>query len=49
MGVTGSVSPAITNTGQSVAYMDGAAFTARVTADYKWKGDLVQRLGLQKE
>jgi tripartite-type tricarboxylate transporter receptor subunit TctC len=34
------------NTGQSVEYLDGAAFHAQTVADHKAKGELIKRLGL---
>ena len=43
------VTRAIANTGQAVAFMDGEAFRKRIVADYVWKGQLVQRLGLKQE
>ena len=39
----------IANTGQTIAYLDGDAFRALVVTDYKWKGALVQRLGMKLE
>ena len=45
----GVVTRAIANTGQAVAFMDGDAFRKRIVADYTWKGQLVQRLGLKQE
>jgi tripartite-type tricarboxylate transporter receptor subunit TctC len=34
------------NTGSSVAYMDGKQFQDQTVADYKFKGELIKRLGL---
>jgi len=34
------------NTGSSVAYMDGKQFHDQTVADYKFKGELIKRLGL---
>ena len=34
------------NTGQSVAYLTGQQFHDQTVADYKFKGELIQRLGL---
>jgi tripartite-type tricarboxylate transporter receptor subunit TctC len=34
------------NTGQTIEYLDGAAFRAQTVADYKSKGELIKRLGL---
>ena len=34
------------NTGQTIEYLDGAAFHAQTVADYKAKGELIKRLGL---
>ena len=36
----------ITNTGQSIRYLSGAEFQAQTIADYRFKGELIQRLGL---
>lgn len=36
----------IGNTGQTIAYLSGAAFQAQTAADYKFKGELIKRLGL---
>jgi tripartite-type tricarboxylate transporter receptor subunit TctC len=36
----------ITNTGQTFRYLSGAEFQAQTQADYKFKGELIQRLGL---
>jgi tripartite-type tricarboxylate transporter receptor subunit TctC len=38
----------INNLGQSIAYLDGAKFQAQTLADYKFKGELIKRLGLAK-
>jgi tripartite-type tricarboxylate transporter receptor subunit TctC len=35
------------NTGQVVSYLTGAQFHMRTAADYKFKGELIHRLGLQ--
>jgi tripartite-type tricarboxylate transporter receptor subunit TctC len=40
---------AITNTGMSIKHLDGVQFHAQTTADYKFKGELIQRLGLKTE
>lgn len=37
------------NTGQSVVYLSGTAFQAQTVADYKFKGELIKRLGLAVE
>jgi hypothetical protein len=37
---------AMSNTGQIVRYLTGTEFHALTTADYKFKGDLIRRLGL---
>lgn len=37
---------AIANTGQSIKYLNGADFRAQTAADYKFKGELIHRLGL---
>ncbi len=34
------------NTGQSIAYLDGQQFHDQTVADYKFKGELIKRLGL---
>jgi tripartite-type tricarboxylate transporter receptor subunit TctC len=34
------------NTGSSIAYMDGKQFQDQTVADYKFKGELIKRLGL---
>jgi tripartite-type tricarboxylate transporter receptor subunit TctC len=36
----------IANTGQSIRYLNGAAFRAQTMADYQFKGALIRRLGL---
>ena len=40
------VQRAMTNTGQTVRYLTGPEFHALTAADYKFKGDLIRRLGL---
>jgi tripartite-type tricarboxylate transporter receptor subunit TctC len=40
------VSQMITNTGQTLRYLSGAEFQAQTAADYKFKGELIHRLGL---
>ena len=37
---------AMANTGQTVHYLNGAEFHALTAADYKFKGELIHRLGL---
>ena len=37
----------IANTGQTFRYLSGADFLAQTVADYKFKGDLIRRLGSQ--
>jgi tripartite-type tricarboxylate transporter receptor subunit TctC len=37
---------AIENTGQTIRYLTGAQFQAQTEADYKFKGELIRRLGL---
>lgn len=37
------------NTGQAIAYLDGPAFEAQTVADYKFKGELINRLGLKRQ
>jgi tripartite-type tricarboxylate transporter receptor subunit TctC len=37
------------NTGQTITYLTGAQFRDRTAADYKFKGELIQRLGLQTQ
>ena len=44
-----AVSRATQNTGQTVSYLTGAQFQARTVEDYKLKGDLIGRLGLQSQ
>jgi tripartite-type tricarboxylate transporter receptor subunit TctC len=41
-----STAKVMANTGQSVAYLNGADFQAQTVADYKSKGELIKRLGL---
>ena len=36
----------IANTGQTIRYLDGAEFRAQTVADFKFKGELIHRLGL---
>ena len=36
----------IGNTGQAIVYLDSAQFEAQTRADYKFKGELIKRLGL---
>ena len=36
----------ISNTGQTIRYLDGTAFRAQTEADYAFKGELIRRLGL---
>ena len=40
------VQRAMANTGQTVRYLTGPEFHALTAADYKFKGDLIRRLGL---
>ena len=40
------VQRAMANTGQTVHYLTGAQFHALTAADYKFKGELIRRLGL---
>jgi tripartite-type tricarboxylate transporter receptor subunit TctC len=40
------VRTAIANAGHSVTYLTGAQFQAQTEADYKFKGELIRRLGL---
>ena len=40
------VQRAMTNTGQIVHYLNGSDFRDLTAADYKFKGDLIRRLGL---
>jgi tripartite-type tricarboxylate transporter receptor subunit TctC len=44
-----AVSRATQNTGQTVSYLTGAQFQVRTAEDYKFKGDLIGRLGLQTQ
>jgi tripartite-type tricarboxylate transporter receptor subunit TctC len=44
-----AVAKAMDNTGQIVAYLDGDQFRARAVADYKAKGELIRRLGLENK
>jgi tripartite-type tricarboxylate transporter receptor subunit TctC len=37
----------ISNTGQSIAYLNGAEFQKQTAEDYKFKGELIRRLGLE--
>jgi tripartite-type tricarboxylate transporter receptor subunit TctC len=37
------------NTGQSIAYLTGGEFRAQTVADYKFKGELIKRLGLEAQ
>lgn len=37
------------NTGQSIAYLNSAQFEAQTLADYKFKGELIGRLGLKPQ
>jgi tripartite-type tricarboxylate transporter receptor subunit TctC len=41
-----SVQRALENTGQVLHYLTGAQFQALTAADYKFKGQLIRRLGL---
>jgi tripartite-type tricarboxylate transporter receptor subunit TctC len=41
-----SVQRALENTGQVLHYLTGAQFHALTAADYKFKGELIRRLGL---
>ena len=43
------VAKAMNNTSQVVAYLTGDQFRARAIADYKAKGDLIRRLGLENK
>ena len=36
----------LANTGQTVRYLSGTDFLAQTVADYKFKGELIRRLGL---
>ena len=38
---------AIADVGQSVTYLNGAQFREQTVADYKFKGELIRRLGLE--
>jgi tripartite-type tricarboxylate transporter receptor subunit TctC len=40
---------AINNTGMTIKYLTGAQFHAQTAADYRFKGELIQRLGLKTE
>ena len=40
------VRAAIANAGHSISYLSGAQFRAQTEADYKFKGELIRRLGL---
>jgi len=42
-----SVAQATANTGQTIRYLTGAQFQAQTAADYKYKGELIRRLGLE--
>ena len=39
----------IGNTGQAIAYLTSADFHAQTAADYKFKGALIKRLGLEAQ
>ena len=41
-----AVAKVMTNTGQSIEYLNGADFHAQTVSDYKAKGELIKRLGL---
>jgi tripartite-type tricarboxylate transporter receptor subunit TctC len=41
-----AVAKVMTNTGQSIEYLNGANFHAQTVTDYKSKGELIRRLGL---
>ena len=43
---SGAVRQMIANTGQTIRYLDGAEFRAQTAADFKFKGELIHRLGL---
>jgi tripartite-type tricarboxylate transporter receptor subunit TctC len=43
---SGVVRQMIASTGQSIRYLDGAEFQAQTAADFKFKGELIRRLGL---
>ena len=40
-----AIAKVMTNTGQSIEYLNGADFHAQTVADYKSKGELIKRLG----
>lgn len=40
---------ALANTGQTADYLDSNQFRDRILADYKLKGELVRRLGLESK
>ena len=40
---------AINNTGMSIKHLNGAQFQAQTVADYKFKGELIKRLGLETQ
>ena len=42
-----AVTQATANTGQTITYLTGAQFQAQTAADYKFKGELIRRLGLE--
>jgi tripartite-type tricarboxylate transporter receptor subunit TctC len=44
-----AVRRAIGNTGMSFKYLTGAQFQAQTVADYKFKGELIKRLGLETQ
>ena len=41
-----AVTRAINNTGMTIKYLNSAQFQAQTLADYKFKGELISRLGL---
>jgi tripartite-type tricarboxylate transporter receptor subunit TctC len=41
-----TVRQTVANTGQTVTYLTGADFQAQTAADFKFKGELIRRLGL---
>ena len=43
---SGVVRQMIASTGQTIRYLDGAEFQAQTVADFKFKGELIRRLGL---
>ena len=43
-----SVLKVVGNLGQSIAYLDSAKFQSQTLADYKFKAELIKRLGLAK-